>query len=260
MVDAGVSLSGWVRHDGVMSGLQGEATGLVRVRDPEQWAWFADGVAAGWCPWASAGAVLPAHFETVVRVFPPAQDGSTWEQVAAESGRVAHPLMQWTHIEQRCGMASRSGEGPLVFGDRVPEAGNPPADLLEAVLEHCPAEGAVFHGVWVGYNQWDDPSNEALLVIPGREYRIFKGPKAAFRDWPDWQADRRGRSANLVWPADHSWVVAAEIDWPCLLVAGPAELTDSIHANPGLEAHRVPMNTPLDWSSDTINPPFWQYP
>ena len=57
---------------------------------------------------------------------------------------------------------------------------------------------------------------------------------------------------------DRRWVVAAELDWLFLLVAGHVELTDAVLADPGLEAHQVLMNAPLDWTSDTINPPFSQ--
>ena len=53
-------------------------------------------------------------------------------------------------------------------------------------------------------------------------------------------------------------MVAAELDWLFLLVAGHVELTDAVLADPGLEAHQLLMNAPLDWTSDTINPPFSQ--
>lgn len=53
-------------------------------------------------------------------------------------------------------------------------------------------------------------------------------------------------------------MVAAELDWLFLLVAGHVELPDAVLADPGLEAHQVLMNAPLDWTSDTINPPFSQ--
>lgn len=57
-------------------------------------------------PWSGVdggmpvGAVVPAGFEAYARMFPaayslPNSERSTWSEVAASTGRVAHPLMEW---------------------------------------------------------------------------------------------------------------------------------------------------------------------
>lgn len=52
-------------------------------------------------------------------------------------------------------------------------------------------------------------------------------------------------------------MVADEFNGLYLLMAGHVELTASVLADHGMEAHQV-LNAPLDWTSDTIDPPFSQ--
>jgi hypothetical protein len=66
------------------------------------------------------------------------------------------------------------------------------------------------------------------------------------------------QSANLVWPPDRSWCVAAEIDWDSTLVAGTAATCAAILADPRLEAFEVDYGDDLSWFGDTVNPrPDW---
>lgn len=67
------------------------------------------------------------------------------------------------------------------------------------------------------------------------------------------------QSANLIWPKDHSWCVATEIDWDSTLIAGPYPVTQAILDDERLETFEVDYgddlpkagtattSSPLDW-------------
>jgi hypothetical protein len=62
------------------------------------------------------------------------------------------------------------------------------------------------------------------------------------------------QSANLVWPKNHSWCVATEIDWDSTLVAGSAAMTRALLADRRIETFPVDYRDDLSWFGDTINP------
>ncbi|MFC6896556.1 hypothetical protein ACFQGX_14110 [Nonomuraea dietziae] len=62
------------------------------------------------------------------------------------------------------------------------------------------------------------------------------------------------RSPSLLWPADRSWCVGAEIDFDSTLVGGSAGLIAAVLAAPDLEAWPVQPGDDLSASGDLINP------
>lgn len=199
-----------------------------------------------------AGAVVPTGFEAVVRVLHPTGDGRSWADVAAHSGKVVHPLVQWCCIAEHFDGYSRHYEVD-------PDEGSIPEATLEVVLEHLPADGDAFHAVWDGFGFWQEAVNLNTLVRGrgGRSYLLFQGPKAAHQTWPG-MAPISTQSANLVWPKDHSWCVATEIDWDSTLVAGSAAVVRALLADRRIESFPVDYRDDLSWFGDTINPrPPW---
>jgi hypothetical protein len=66
----------------------------------------------------------------------------------------------------------------------------------------------------------------------------------------DWES----RDApNLIWPADHSWLVASEVDFDSTLVGGTSELISAIVDSPALEAWLVEPDDSLASDADKIN-------
>lgn len=91
----------------------------------------------------------------------------------------------------------------------------------------------------------------------GRSYRLFVAEKSALTQWPggDWSWPQ---SANLIWPSDHSWCVATEIDWDSTLIACADEVADPLLADERLEAFNVAIDDDLSWRGDTVYPrPAW---
>jgi len=106
------------------------------------------------------------------------------------------------------------------------------------------------------------------LRLPNRDFVLFTGGIAAFaRDewwidapWRDRESEAHGfdpnaQSPNLLWPADHAWVLVGEIDFDSTIVGGSAELLAALVADPGLEAAEIPADTVLGYDApDPLNP------
>ncbi|QKE83971.1 hypothetical protein [Arthrobacter sp. NEB 688] len=194
--------------------------------------------------WGTAGSAVPTGFPRVVRVLHPVWGGGRWADEAARTGRTMHPLVQWRSISADH-LAGRPCEDE-------PEEGSIPAETLERVLRHCPAQGEVVHAVWDGFGAVDPPG--PLLIGHGRAFALFSGPRAAVTDWPGLDTPW-GQSANLVWPADRSWCLATEIDWDFTLVACADDVADALRADPGLETYDVAVTDDLTWAGDRVNGP-----
>lgn len=104
------------------------------------------------------------------------------------------------------------------------------------------------------------------LKLPGREYLLFRSSVHALADpnwildapWRDRPAeghgfDPRAQAPNLLWPADHAWVMVSEIDYDSTIVAGSAELIQAICADAALEALPIPEGAELHWKADSVN-------
>lgn len=214
--------------------------------------WINERLLGHGAPGVSVGSVVPTGFARVVRVLHPAGDGRAWAEVAHAGGRVVHPLVQWGSIASHFDGSGRSS-------DVDPAEGSTPAATLEAILEHCPAGGDVTYGVWAGFGSWTE-GEDPLSLMPGwggRSYRLFAAGKAAVTQWPGmdpWWP----QSANRIWPSDHSWCLATEIDWDSTLVACSGEVADALLADRRLEAFEVAYDDDLSWHGDTVNPdPAW---
>lgn len=101
-----------------------------------------------------------------------------------------------------------------------------------------------------------------LVELPGREYVLLATgcDELADETWPHragigWTSVFDGPLPQLVWPADHAWVVASEIDWDSTIVAGSRALVDAVLADDRFEAFEVEEGSDLTWEGDLVNPP-----
>ena len=58
---------------------------------------------------------------------------------------------------------------------------------------------------------------------------------------------------SLIWPSDHSWLVASEVDFDSTLVGGSADLIEEIVNSPELETWQVEPTDSLAADADKIN-------
>lgn len=77
---------------------------------------------------------------------------------------------------------------------------------------------------------------------------------------PDWLENTSietypasGRTPQMLWPEDQTWVLATEIDWDATIVAGTRTLIADVVADHRFEAFEVSADDDLSWAGDTIN-------
>ena len=87
---------------------------------------------------------------------------------------------------------------------------------LATLAEHTSTPSRGYAAVWEGWGPPPPPAPAPVLEIPQRTMLLFTGQVRALRDAP---ALGWGRSAmtchqepHLVWPEDHAWCLACEVD------------------------------------------------
>ncbi|GAB4587011.1 hypothetical protein [Nocardia sp. IFM 10818] len=225
-----------------------------------------------------------------------------WAEVAARTGRVMHPLVQWRNL------TDGEAEAAMSFGDgwavgQTAEGWFDPS-LLAALTVHLRAATEtpeeVTAGVWNGFGELNTSADAVLIVStdgdphdiereraridaelaaavtpevgravvagpflrwPGRDFILFDTALSELADptWVyaaglGWTADFPGVTPQLLWPADHAWVVASEIDFDSTIVAGSRGLIAAVLADHRFESFEIAEDADLSWDGDTINP------
>ena len=257
-----------------------------RVSDPELRA-LDDASAGAWIAPSLTGEfgavtlAVPSGYEAYVRIFHPAQDGRggvrRWSEIAHETGRHAHRLMQWHAIV--------GSSDPLNFmgslcAEWEPERGNLDQASLAALCDLLAAHtanpedccfcmwegwGELHHEKRIGKHAWQtvagvsqqvqDALDRPRLRLPGRDYLLLAGSLRGALRLESWIGSswRRPRSPNLFWPEDRAWCVASEIDFDSTLVGGAAGLVQAIVESAELEAWAVEPDDSLADDADEIN-------
>jgi hypothetical protein len=95
----------------------------------------------------------------------------------------------------------------------------------------------------------------------GRNYVLFEAGANDFADaaWPGrapWVDNPMwAQSPSILWPDDHSWVLATEIDFDSTLVAGTTALIRELVQAPDLEVLPIRADADLTWDGDIPNRP-----
>jgi hypothetical protein len=208
---------------------------------------------------------VPKLFEAYARIFHPASDDEgrdvTWEEVARRLGRVAHPEMQWHQI---VGTSDTFGIQGSSWAGNIPNVGALEVgdlDRLCVVLgEHTLDPEQCYFGLCeinhhplVEAIEAEKGERPRLRLPMGRDHLVLAEPLTAVVQIGD--GDPFWREApSLIWPADHSWFVASEVDFDSTLVGGSRVLVEALVAAPGLEVHEVTPDTKLTAFSDSLNP------
>ena len=189
---------------------------LEYLRDSEAADWLRTSVATFW---ESVASFLPGHFEAYARIYHPFGDGAppgthapSWREMVATVG------VELRDPEAAMTLAYRGAAGEQAGIGSVPEA------LIGPLVEHLGRATTTpercFFALWEGFA--DSPvaiSLEPTLELPHRRYHLFAGPIQGAHT--NLSASLIGhQSANLWWPADQAWCVAAEIDFAWTYVGG----------------------------------------
>ena len=229
---------------------------------------------------ATVGTGYPAY----ARLFHPLDDGPNpprWAHVAAQHGRTMHPSAQWEHISSTIAPTDTLSRGRGFPGE--PLIGNLHTDALSALCsilrDHTTTPDDCWFAVWDGWG-WQHRTAHSTIQfaqegepappithapeakrlnlaapkfsLPHRDYYLFNGPVEDATRIGDWvTADRFDpQSPSILWPTDHVWCVATEIDYDSTLVGGTPDLITAISTSPHLEAMPIAPDAPYQ---DLIN-------
>ncbi len=101
-----------------------------------------------------------------------------------------------------------------------------------------------------------------LHADAGRSYILFEAGACDFIDkqWPSvapWAHNGSwDQTPSLLWPDDHAWVLATEIDHNFTLIAGSTAMVSELKQTPGLEVHAIDSGSNLTWDGDMVNDGF----
>lgn len=208
---------------------------------------------------AAASAVLARHTTT-----PDAGIAAIWEG--------------WGGLVSSAGVAYLSSETsfgrPARYTDEAPAHIDDPS--LRERLAAAAKQGITGVRSWIGSlprrDRGDPAPGSGLLTREvaagkrfdlhggtGRHYVLFEVGANDFADiaWPGrapWVGDPRwANSPSILWPDDHAWVLATEIDLDSTLVAGTTELIHELMHTPGLEVLPICTDADLTWDGDRLN-------
>ena len=222
--------------------------------------------------------------------FDPEGNPVSWAEVAKATGTSTHREIQWHAI---LGFSDADGSrgfhepGTLprsTWAGFDPPTGQMDLDPLDALCEILAEQTAdqahCFFGLctitgWEDSFSKDELRGQRLLKLPlGRDQIVLAAPLTAVdqivrdrsanmiftfykgegpRPEPDPSWLRSREAPNLIWPSDHSWLVASEVDFDSTLVGGSAALIEAIVDSPALEAWAVKPDDSLSADADKVN-------
>lgn len=271
---------------GILVGMANHHFELQTDLSPARWlrdhlVTFAEGVRS----------LIPEIFDAYARVFHPAflgEEPVAWREVADSTGTTMHATAQFGNLSGIHQWEYAGPPGPAIW-DRAPDEGNLPRQvrvpLVPILRHHTTTPDDCWFGAWVGWGDGRFPDSAPRFTLPAREYFLLRGPVEAIEDSvaggtgggtaglyrrrfhpfrrrhpvtaapPSAESHHRYQSASLWWPDDRAWFVATEIDLNSTYVGGSDATVAAILASPDLEASSVAPDDPIDFSSDSLNPP-----
>jgi hypothetical protein len=216
----------------------------------------------------------------------------SWAEVAKVCGTIPHREMQWHAIlgladadELGCSYTANDPTG-VKWAGSDPMTGAMDVETLDALCEILALHTVDITHCLFGLctiQSWEESFSagelQPFLRLPlGRDHIVLAGSLSAVdqivRDWsklssarmvftateedgpspqPDPSEFLLRESPNLIWPADHTWLVASEVDFDSTLVGGSAKLIEAIVESPELEAWRVEPSDSLASDADKVN-------
>jgi hypothetical protein len=226
------------------------ATSLIVERDLAPAAWIE--------PLLSPGSfevrmTAPQGFEAYARVFFPFVESTEdargnhveqhirWKDLAQRNGWIAHALMEQETI-------SWISDDEIYF--RQPRS-HLAAEQFEALLPILTRHTSSTNGwflLWNGYGDLNErvfDSKMPKLHHPERDYYLFSGPLASYREFP--------HDPNYWWPDDRAWCVSTDTDFVWNYVAATAACIAELVSVPVMDAIETSPENPARSGMDVIN-------
>jgi len=172
-------------------------------------------------PWEQLVTMGPAGFESYARIRYLDEDRISQE---ALYGHLRVYLTDQTKTPADCFHALWDGSADGMYGD-APRGTPPwfPAGVLSGPKLRIPPD----------------------LPIPARQYLLFRGPLEQIGHWGARELPAGSPkydelpAPHLLWPGDHRWFVATDVDSDFTWAGGSEELIDAVTGDPELNAERV---------------------
>ncbi|MGH9030353.1 MAG: hypothetical protein ACRDV4_12165 [Acidimicrobiales bacterium] len=163
----------------------------------------------------------------------------SWQMLAKRNGRAFHPL-----VEEETVNAGPDADDLDVSRSLASEQ----VDALLPVLARHTASSSGWFLLWDGYGNLRRSVFDGLetVVHPMRNYYLFRGPLAAFGEFPE--------GPDYCWPDDFSWCLSGDTDFVWAYLAGSEECVDEVLTLPVLDAVRTEPTNPARFGMDLINP------
>jgi hypothetical protein len=191
----------------------------------------------------AVGSIVPTGFASYARVFHPAgsilEPGRAvrWSDVAASTGRLAHPLMEWHRIA-----TPAPGSARRPWDQLHPNVGEPSAEQIRALVtvlrEFTATPERCWFCSWIGFGGTRETG--ARVRLPGREYFLSSGP---IEEAAVYEAE----APNIWWPDDRAWCVASEIDLMATYVGAPRRASSGCWTR--MLSRRCPSRPTTGWTS-----------
>ncbi len=202
----------------------------------------------------TAAAVLARHTTT-----PDAGVAAVWDGWGGLVSSAGAAYLETGWIE---GIPARYTDDPSL-GDRIAAAARAGIAGARSMFEALPGLGRAEPEPGSGLLAREIAAGPRfdLQGDTGRCYVLFEAGANDFADasWPDkapWVNETMwAQSPSILWPDDHSWVLATEIGFDSTLVAGTRALIRELVQTPGLEVLSIRPDADLSWDGDVPNRP-----
>jgi hypothetical protein len=208
----------------------------------------------------TVSSIVPTGFESYCRIFHPAwtayaPDGSgerplRWNEIAALSGAVSHPAMEWDSIVRGVSESSRTWADPPWPGElKVNEA----VEVATVLAGHTTTPDVCFFAFTALDNMVESFSGVTSrpTKVGKRPFHVFTGPigRIASSIGPSIALSR----PNLWWPSDAAWCVGSDVDLMTTYVGASRSCVEQLVALQSIEAMTVPGDQSILRSADTVN-------
>jgi hypothetical protein len=122
----------------------------------------------------------------------------------------AYARLRYLPDPVRPGMAEADVQLPVGHAPDIDVA----RTALRALARYSSSTDSCYVCVWYGYGLFRDPDliRRPMVTIPHRKYVLFTGTVSDLDNWNDLFEAEFNSPPSFVWPADHRWCFASDVD------------------------------------------------
>lgn len=194
--------------------------------------------------WWTVGALVPNHYESLLRVHAPTPCDGWWSAYREIFEVVSAIGERHTSTPDRAWFAIWEGHGFDNIARRVAWR-DPPADAAAQRARDLERQRLRDDDRRRNTTIRSELARIPRFDRPGRTYYLATGPVSAVTDlrYPD---SSDWRNPDLLWPDDRRWFVATDVDFWSLYVGGSLSFTGEIANSASTPCEPVELDLPLE--------------